>query len=312
MTTPLLTTKLYAPPVRPELVPRPRLVERLNVGLLGQGDRFARTLTLISAPAGFGKTTLVVEWLNNVEQAFTWLSLDESDNDPVRFFTYLVAALQRIDPNLGQIAQAMLQAPQPPAPESLLTALINDIAATSHLFVLVLEDYHLINALPIHQQITFLLNHQLPQMHVAIVTRQDPPLPLPRLRARGQMVDIRQADLRFTVEEGEPMARLLRRALSQGITPNYVARLMAGFGETAEPSPPVAHPLVDQPLVDPLSERELEVLRLIVAGLSNPEIAQELVIAVSTVKSHVNHIYGKLGVSSRTQAIGRAQALGLL
>jgi LuxR family maltose regulon positive regulatory protein len=118
--------------------------------------------------------------------------------------------------------------------------------------------------------------------------------------------------VRTFVDEGEPMARLLRRALSQGITPNYVARLMAAFGETAESSPSVVQPLVNQPLVDPLSKRELEVLRLVAAGLSNREIAQELVVAVSTVKSHINHIYGKLDVKSRTRAVAQAQALGLL
>ncbi len=215
MATPLLTTKLYIPPVRPELVPRSRLIERLNAGL-------HRKLTLISAPAGFGKTTLVTEWLDNAERPFAWLSLDEDDNDPARFFTYLLAALQRIDTDIGQAAQAMLQAPQPPSPETFLTSLINDIAATPHPFALVLDDYHLIHTLPIHQQLAFLLEHQPPSMHLVIVTREDPPLPLSRLRARGQTVEIRQADLRFTEEE---TADFLQRVMRLELSPTDVTAL---------------------------------------------------------------------------------------
>ncbi len=210
MVTPLLQTKLYVPPARPEMVPRLRLIERLNAGL-------ERKLILISAPAGFGKTTLVTEWLNSLkaagsaERPFTWLSLDEDDNNPARFLTYLLAALQRIDPAIGQAAQAMLQAPQPPPPQSFLTSLINDIVATPHPFVFVLDDYHLIHTLPIHQQLAFLLDHQPSQMHLVIVTREDPPLPLSRLRARGQTVEIRQDDLRFTVEETTDFLRRVMR-----------------------------------------------------------------------------------------------------
>jgi LuxR family maltose regulon positive regulatory protein len=194
MPTLLLNTKFYVPPVRPELVPRPRLIEQLNAGR-------HRKLTLVSAPAGFGKTTLITEWLNSGERPFAWLSLDENDNDPARFLTYLLAALQKIEPDIGQAAGAMLQAPQPPPPESLLTALINDIAAVRQPFVLVLDDYHLIHTLPIHQLLAFLLEHQPPQMHMILATREDPPLPLSRLRARDQVTDIRQADLQFA--EGE-------------------------------------------------------------------------------------------------------------
>ena len=176
MAMPLLTTKLYIPPIRPELVSRPRLIEQLNAGLHCK-------LTLVSAPAGFGKTTLFSEWATQCRRPVAWVTLDE----------------------------------------------------------------------------------------------------------------------------GEPMARLLRRALSRGIAPNYVARLLAAFGQEVEVTPSAM-----ESLIEPLSERELEVLRLIVAGLSNPGIAQELVIAVSTVKSHVNHIYGKLGVKSRAQAVVKAQELALL
>jgi LuxR family maltose regulon positive regulatory protein len=222
MTTPLLTTKLYVPPVRPELVSRPRLIERLNAGLLGRRDHFARKLTLVSAPAGFGKTTLVAEWLSGVERPVAWLSLDEEDNDPVRFSAYLIAALQTVDPNVGQAAQAMLQSSQPPPPEPLLASLINDVAATPSPFVLVLDDYHLIHTLPIHRQLIFLLEHQPPQIHLVIASREDPPLSLSRLRARGQMVDVRQADLRFT---GEETANFLQRIMRLDLTAAEVATL---------------------------------------------------------------------------------------
>jgi LuxR family maltose regulon positive regulatory protein len=222
MTTPLLTTKLHIPSTPPKLVERPRLIERLNEGLYGRGGRFARELTLVSAPAGSGKTTLVTAWLSGSDRPATWLSLDESDNDPARFFAYLVAALQRVEAGIGQAAQAMLQAPQPPLPQSLLTTLINDIAATPHPFVLVLDDYHLIHTLPIHQQIALLLEHQPPQMHLVIATREDPPLPLSRLRARGQIAEVRQTDLRFTPEE---TADFLRRAAHRGLSSADVAVL---------------------------------------------------------------------------------------
>ena len=179
MATPLLATKLYIPPPRANLVPRPRLIRQLDEGL---GQR----LTLVSAPAGFGKTTLVTEWLHGADRPFTWLSLDEGDNDLVRFLTYLVAALQQIDGDIGQAAQSLLGAPQLPSVPSLVTVLMNDIAATPTPFALVLDDYHLIHAPSIHQAVRFLLEHQPPQMHLVIITREDPPLPLPRLRARAR------------------------------------------------------------------------------------------------------------------------------
>jgi len=224
---PLLATKLYVPPVRRGLVSRPRLIERLNAGL-GRDRGFARRLTLISAPAGFGKTTLVAEWLQHIKKAdnagwaVTWLSLDEGDGDPARFFAYLIAALQRVDPAIGRTAEAMLQSPQPSPPESLLTALINDVAAAPRPFILVLDDYHLITVLSIHQQLAFLLEHQPPHMHLVIATREDPPLPLSRLRARGQMVDVRQADLRFTEQEA---ADFLQRAGHLQLSPADVLTL---------------------------------------------------------------------------------------
>ena len=200
MGTSLLITKLRTPPVRPALVPRPRLIERLNAGL-ELDHSFARKLTLICAPAGYGKTTLVSTWLADLHRIYCWLSLDESDNDPARFLTYLVAALQAVDAGIGQAAQAMLRSPQPPAPQVLLTSLINEVAARPDPFLLVLDDYHCIQTLGIHEQLAFLLENLPPQMHLVVATREELPLPLSRLRARGQVADIRQADLRFTAEE---------------------------------------------------------------------------------------------------------------
>jgi LuxR family maltose regulon positive regulatory protein len=179
MDTPLLQTKLYIPPSRPEYVSRPRLIERLNQGM-------ARSLTLISAPAGFGKTTLVSDWLRQLDIPAAWVSLDESDNDPTRFLTYFVAALQAIEATVGKGVLGMLQSPQPPPTEAVLTSLLNEIAALPDRLVLVLDDYHLIEAQPIHNALTFLLEHLPPQMHMVISTREDPPLPLARLRARSQ------------------------------------------------------------------------------------------------------------------------------
>jgi LuxR family maltose regulon positive regulatory protein len=227
----LLTTKLCIPPRRAELVLRPRLAERLNAGLY-QGSvhkddplkqlPFARRLTLVSAPAGFGKTTLVSEWLGDCEHPSAWLSLDEGDNDPSQFFAYFLAALQQVDASIGQAATMMLGAPQPPPPEALLTSLINDVALTPEPFTLVLDDYHLVQSLPIHQQIAYLLEHQPPQMHLVIATREDPPLPLARLRARGQITDIRQGDLEFTEEE---TGNFLRQVMQLDLSSEDVAAL---------------------------------------------------------------------------------------
>lgn len=200
MTTPLLTTKFYFPPLRQNLVRRPRLMNRLNADLWHEGG-FLRKLTLVSASAGYGKTTLIADWLRSVESRVIWLSLDEDDNDPARFFMCLIAALQQVAADIGASAQALLQSPQPPPPETLLTALINEIAALPDPFILVLDDFHSIHTPSIHQQLTFLLEHQPPQMHLVILTREDPPLPLHRFRAGGLVLEIRQDDLRFTSEE---------------------------------------------------------------------------------------------------------------
>jgi LuxR family maltose regulon positive regulatory protein len=194
MTIPLLATKLFIPTPRPIAVRRSRLIERLNDGL-------HHKLTLISAPAGFGKTTLLAEWLADCERPAAWLSLDEGDNDLQRFLTYLIAALQTIVANLGQGTLAMLQSPQLPPTESLLTTLVNDIASVPDHFTLVIDDYHVIDSRAVDYALTFLLDRLPPRLHMVIATREDPHLPLARLRVRDQLTEVRVADLRFTPGE---------------------------------------------------------------------------------------------------------------
>src|SRR6266699_2536450 len=215
MSTSILATKLYIPRLRPHVVSRPRLIERLNEGL-------HRKMTLIAAPAGFGKTTLVSEWVEGIERATAWLSLDEGDNDPTRFLTYLVAALQTIAPNIGEGVLSVLQSPQPPPPESILTALLNEITTLPDHFVLVLDDYHVIDAKPVDMALTYLVEHLPPQMHLVIATREDPQLPLARLRARSHLTELRAADLRFTASEA---AAFLNQAMGLNLSAADIARL---------------------------------------------------------------------------------------
>jgi LuxR family maltose regulon positive regulatory protein len=193
----LLTTKLYIPRAHLNLVPRPRLGELLNEGMNNK-------LTLVCAPAGFGKTTLLSEWRMihlGSEYPLAWVSLEEAENDPSRFLSYLVAALQAIGADTGEAVLDSLRSPQPPPIESVLTALINEIATVPKDFALILDDYHLIANKAVHDAISFLIDHLPPQMHLMIATRIDPPLPLARLRARGQMTEVRAAELRFTPGE---------------------------------------------------------------------------------------------------------------
>ncbi len=212
MPAPILVTKLYIPSPRLGIVPRPRLVERLNEGLAA-----GRKLALISASAGFGKTTLVSEWIVGCKQPVAWLSLDEGDNDLVRFLTYLVAALQTIAADIGAGASAALQSSQPPTIGSILTPLLNEVAAIPHSFILVLDDYHLIDSQSVDQALVFLLEHLPPRMRLVIATREDPSLPLARLRARGQLTELRAADLQFTpAEAAEFLNRVMGLSLSDG------------------------------------------------------------------------------------------------
>ncbi len=214
---PLLETKLYIPRRRPGSVARPRLLERLERGT-------ASKLTLISAPAGFGKTTLLAEWLADGARPAAWLSLDHNDNHPATFWTYVITALQRVQPEAGQRARALLQLPQPPPIEALLTALLNEVGAIAYDFVLVLDDYHLIDARPIHDGVAFLLDHLPRPMHLVITGRADPPLPLARPRGRGELTEIRAADLRFTPDEA---AAFLTGAMGLNLSARDVAVLDA-------------------------------------------------------------------------------------
>jgi len=199
----LLATKFFVPSNRPELVQRPRLIDQLNHDL-------HRKLTLISAPAGFGKTTLVSEWVDKLlkedkkEHRIAWLSLDEGDNDLTRFLIYFVTALKRTQgkkTTIGDEALSLLRSPQPPPTETIMTSLVNEIAGSSGKIVFILDDYHLIEAQSIHDALGFLLENLPPQLHMLIATREDPLLPLSRLRARGQLTELRAANLRFTTSE---------------------------------------------------------------------------------------------------------------
>ncbi|MBN1178399.1 MAG: hypothetical protein JXD18_04255 [Anaerolineae bacterium] len=464
MATPLLTAKLYVPPPHANLVPRPRLTTRLDEGLL-QG----RKLTLVSAPAGFGKTTLVAEWVCRTAREVAWISLDEDDNDPAQFFSYLIAALRQADGRIGHtLGPALASSPLPPL-ETLAAALVGDVVAAGAPLVLVLDDYHLISAAAVHHVVTFLLDHQPPTMHVVIATRADPPLPLSRLRARRQVTEVHARDMRFTDEEaalflhqtmglrlsaeavatleartegwaaGLQMAALalqqapddtdifiagfsgdnrfimdyladevlerqsqavrdflrqtavlerlsaplcnavtgrqdsqalleqldaanlflvpldqrqewyryhrlfaefLRARLDEGTAAELHHKAMRWYEDNGLPAQALHHALAlaslggdasdarrllrhsdaaaradlaaHRALVEPLTERERDVLRLIAAGYSNQEIARELVIALGTAKRHVNNIYGKLGARSRTQAVAKARELRIL
>jgi LuxR family maltose regulon positive regulatory protein len=219
MDSPLLTTKLYFPRPRPNLVPRPHLIGRLEEGL-----ELEHRLTLVSAPAGFGKTTLIGEWLYGGDRPVAWVTVEEGDNDPFQFLSYLIAAFQQVDERIGQTAQRLLQSPQLPPPQSLLTSLINDITEDDIPLTLVLDDYHVITAVPVHQALQFLLENQPPSMHMVIGTREDPPLPLVQLRARGQMTEIRGRDLRFTAEEA---AAFLSQTMGLSLPAEAVAALEA-------------------------------------------------------------------------------------
>ena len=224
----LLTTKLFIPQARPELVLRPRLVKRLNQGL-------QRKLTLISAPAGFGKTTLVSEWVHNLRKndsqnsktknQIAWLSLDEGDNEPARFLAYLITALARsedVQTSIGEGALDMLQSPKPPPAEAVLTDLLNELAALPGRMVLVLDDYHLIESLLVDDAMSFFIEHLPPGCHLVIITRIDPALSLPRLRVRGQLIELRAADLRFTRAEA---AEFLNQVMGLNLSTEDVAAL---------------------------------------------------------------------------------------
>jgi len=218
----VLVAKLYHPRPRPDRVQRPRLLTRLDAAL-------HVPLSVVLAPAGSGKTTLLADWLTNVPTlqwasgpTFAWLSLDADDNDPSTFLRYLIAAFQMVVPIAGRTALALLQTTGPPAPETLLRVLLNDLAALEHETVLVLDDYHVITTPSIHVALAFLIDHLPPQLHLILASREDPPLPLARLRARGQLMELRARDLRFKWDE---TAAFLRDSMGVAISDTAVTTL---------------------------------------------------------------------------------------
>jgi LuxR family maltose regulon positive regulatory protein len=216
--SPLLETKLYVPKLRRSLVARPRLSERLSRGAESK-------LTLISAPAGFGKTTLLAEWLAAAPadaRSTAWLSLDQGDNQPASFWTYLITALQTMTPGVGAGALSLLQEPPPPPIEALLATLLNELSGVPNDIVVVLDDYHVVDAPDVQDGMAFLLEHLPPRIHLVIATRADPALPLARLRARGELVEIRAADLRFSPDEA---AAYLNGVMGLALTARDVAAL---------------------------------------------------------------------------------------
>ncbi len=215
MSVPILATKLYIPPPRREAVARGRLLQRLDAGV-------GRRLTLVSAPAGFGKTTLVGEWVAGLEREAAWVSLDEADNELGRFLSYVVAALQTVAPDVGEGLLAALASAQSPPPETLLTRLVNGVAEVKEPLVLVLDDYHVIEARAVQEAVAFLVAHLPPHVHLVMATREDPPLPLPRLRARGQLTELRAADLRFTEQEA---ATFLNEVMGLALEASEIAAL---------------------------------------------------------------------------------------
>ena len=212
---PVLSTKLYIPRLRPYVVSRPRLLEKLN-------EVKERKLALISAPAGFGKTTLLSDWISQVRMPSAWVTLDAGDNDSVHFLIYMIASLHQINKDVGRVALTMLETPQPPPVETVLAALINDIASIQKDFVLVLDDFHLVTAPPVHKATLFLLEHLPRNMHLVITTRSDPPLPLGRLRSLNQLVELRMADLCFTTDE---TSVFFNKKLSLGLSHGEIVML---------------------------------------------------------------------------------------
>ena len=215
---PLLATKLHAPRRRRGVVERPRLTDRL-------ADAKLPLLTLVSAPAGFGKSTLLAEWLSgdaHDDRSTAWLSLEAGDNDPALFWSYVIAAVRTVVPDAGQGALSLLRSSQPL--ESVVASLLNDLADLPGELVVVLDDYHLIGAAELHEAMTFLLEHLPPQVHLVLAGRADPPLPLARLRAQGDLLEIRAADLRFTAEEADAY---LNESMGLHLTANDVDALEA-------------------------------------------------------------------------------------
>src|SRR5258708_24279730 len=213
--TELLVTKFTIPPVRSALLQRSHLLE-----VLDQSRSFP--LTLLSASAGFGKTTLLSTWASQSTSQVAWLTLDEQDNDPTRFWAYVIAALRHSGSPVGEAALAMLHSPQPPGLPSALTSLINELANLGQDTALILDDYHLLSEPAIHESLQFVLDHLPPCLHLLLASRGDPKLALARLRVRGQMVEIRETELRL---RGEEAARFLTQVMNLSLTEEEIGRL---------------------------------------------------------------------------------------
>jgi LuxR family maltose regulon positive regulatory protein len=218
----LLATKLHVPRPRPGLVPRPRLAERLDEGL-------TRGLVLVCAPAGYGKTVLLADWARRGQQPAAWLSLDAGDNDPARFWRHGVAALDQVRPGLAKRVAPLLGLPAPPSYEGLVTALINELAAEpgADEALLVHDDYHVIDSGTVHESLGFLLEHRPPGLRLVLASRSDPPLALARLRARGQLTELRAAELRFTADEAAALLRHMAAGIGGALPDAAVAALAA-------------------------------------------------------------------------------------
>jgi LuxR family maltose regulon positive regulatory protein len=213
----ILSTKFYIPHLRQNGVLRPRLTDILLAGVNRPG-----TLVMLSGPAGFGKSTLLGEFVAQLKQPVAWLSLDEGDNDPVRFWSYLIAACQSVRPGVGDSALELLKAPQPLPDDAVPTILVNDLAGLDGGLVLVLDDYHVIQNGSIQTALSFLLDHLPDNLHIVLSTRVDPPWPLARFRARNQLIEIRAKDLRFTTEEA---AAFLNQVMGLNLSADDVAAL---------------------------------------------------------------------------------------
>ena len=219
----MLATKFYIPPPRVRAIQRKKLCDRLTEGLLS-ADGFLRKLTLVSAPAGFGKTSLVSQWLAGVSIGKAWLSLDEKDKDPARFLACFVSALQTFEPALGTWVLEALQVPQPPSFDTLLTRLVNDLAGIGTRLIIVLDDYHALDSPAVDENLSFLINNLPARIHMVLITREDPGIPLARVRARGEMSEIRARDLKFSVTE---VGDFFREAMGIALTESEIALLEA-------------------------------------------------------------------------------------
>lgn len=213
----ILVTKLFVPPPSPKAVLRPQLAARLDAGLSGK-------VSLVCAPAGFGKSTLLSAWVDACQYPSAWLSLDAGDGDTSQFLSYLIAALQTISHTVGAGIPGMLRASPAPSAEAVLTVLLNDLSATRSKLVLVLDDYHAVASAPVDRALAFLIEHLPPQLHLVIATREDPNLPLARLRVRGQLTELRQDDLRFGLDEARAF---LNQTMSLQLSAPSIAALDA-------------------------------------------------------------------------------------